>query len=73
MTQLGVTGDDLIDSFGPYRPDGLTAALAIENLTAKLGKPEFRSDLDPLTTSPPTDYDIDNAAGLIVEAVLRRL
>jgi hypothetical protein len=51
---------------------GLTAALAIENLTATLGKPEFRSDLDPLTTSPPTDYDIDNAAGLIVEAVLRR-
>ena len=73
LTQLGLTGDDLINSFGPYRPDGLTSDLAIANLTAKLDRPEFRNDLDLLTTQTPSDYDIDDAADLVIDAVLQHL
>jgi hypothetical protein len=73
LTDLGITPDELLDSFGPYRPDGLTAGLAIENLSAKIVRPDFRDDLDSLTTEPPAGYDIDVAAQLVIDEVLHRL
>ena len=59
LTQLRIAPDDLIAAFGPYRPEGITPGLAIENLTAKLAKPEFREDLLRLTSAAPSGYDVD--------------
>jgi hypothetical protein len=73
LTQLELTGPDLIAAFGPYRPDGLTAELAEANLRNKVADTAFRADLDPLVGSWPAGYDIDSAADLVITEVLRRL
>lgn len=43
----------ILAAFGPYRPNGLTAAKASENLAQKLSDPVFRTDLDPLVPAWP--------------------
>jgi predicted nucleotidyltransferase component of viral defense system len=48
LTQLGLTGDELLAAFGPYRPEGLTATLAEANLRDKMSDRAFRTDLEPL-------------------------
>ncbi len=73
LTRLGLAPDDILDAFGPYRPDGLTAQLAIANLGAKISKPDFRNDLATLTLSVPEGYDIETAATLVSTHLLARL
>ncbi len=73
LTRLGTTPHDLIDAFGPYRPEGITSSLAIANLSQKLQRPEFRGDLDRLTSEPPKGYDIDTAGQLIIDRLLALL
>ncbi|MGI8791834.1 MAG: nucleotidyl transferase AbiEii/AbiGii toxin family protein [Acidimicrobiales bacterium] len=73
LARLGVTPADLMDSFGPYRPDGYTRARAEQNLRAKLPTLAFRNDLVPLVAAWPEGYDIDDAAELVVSEVFARL
>lgn len=73
LTELGVPGAAIIGAFGPYRPAGITAALAEANLRAKLADPGFRTDLDALVAEWPADYDIDTAAELVITEVLRQI
>lgn len=73
LTELGLSGTQLLAVFGPYRPDGLTAERAIDNLRAKLIDEAFRNDLTPLLSTLPADYDIDRAGELIVTEVLSKL
>ncbi len=73
MTLLGLAPSDLIEAFVPYRPEGLTSALAIENLTAKLQRPEFRDDLNQLMSAAPSGYDIDQAGTLVIDRLLSLL
>ena len=70
---LADTNSNLIDAFGPYRPEGITSSLAIANLSQKLQRPEFRGDLDRLTSEPPNGYDIDTAGQLIIDRLLALL
>lgn len=64
LTGLGLTGDDLLAVFDPYRPPGLTAARAADNLRAKLDDEQSRTDLEPLVGEWPVGYGLD-AAGRI--------
>ena len=73
LTRLGLTGDQLLTAFDPYRPHGMTAALAVANLQHKLADPTFRRDLAPLIAEPPHDYNIDSAGTLIIKEVLTKL
>ncbi len=73
LTELGVSGDDLIAAFRPYHPPSITAKTAIANLRAKLERPTFRGDLDNFITGSPTGYDIDAAAELVITEVLQKL
>lgn len=73
LTEMNISGTALIEVFDPYRPPGLTAALATANLRAKIGDEQFRTDLDPLVGTWPVGYDIDTAAELIIHQVLTRL
>lgn len=73
LTELGLTGEDLLAVFRPYRPASLTAKTAIANLVDKLGDDEFRHDLDPFVVEPPPDYDLDAAAELVIAEVLAKL
>ena len=73
LTRLGVPAEDILASFGPYRPDKFTGTLAIENLRAKTHEARFRDDLLPVVGAWPDGYDIDVAAGLVIEQVLSRV
>ena len=73
LTELGLSGGEIVSAFWPYRPDGLTAALAEANLRAKLDDASFRNDLDALVTEWPVGYDIDSAADLVIVEVLALL
>lgn len=73
LTHLGLDPGEILVAFGPYRPDGLTAAKAIANLEAKTSDPSFLADLDPLVTRAPEGYDANTAAQTIVDALLSRL
>ena len=73
LTELAVPPADIIECFAPYRPDRYTAALAEQNLRAKLAAVTFRQDLDQLVSTRRLEYDIDDAAELVIDQVLRRL
>ena len=65
LTELAVPPADIIECFAPYRPDRYTAALAEQNLRAKLAAVTFRQDLDQLVSTRRLEYDIDDAAELV--------
>jgi len=73
LEHLGLDPDAILDAFGPYRPDGLTASRAIDNLERKLGDPLFRGDLDVLVPAPPDGYSPDQAAELVTTRLLARI
>ena len=70
ITRLGVTPEDLVACFGPYRPDGYTARRAELNLREKLKADAFRNDLRDLVGEWPVGYDIDRAGALVLDDVL---
>ena len=73
LTELVVPPADIIECFAPYRPNKYTAALAEQNLLAKLTDLSFRHDLDQLISTRQLDYDIDAAAELVIDQLLRQL
>jgi len=73
LTRMDVTPDDILIAFAPYRPDGYTAARAVDNLRAKQHDDAFRTDLDLLVARWPDGYTIDTAADLVVDTLLRRV
>ncbi|MDR0837393.1 MAG: nucleotidyl transferase AbiEii/AbiGii toxin family protein [Propionibacteriaceae bacterium] len=73
LRQLNIDPSAILDAFTPYRPEGLTAVLAIANLDAKTKDSQFRDDITRLATRVPADYDIDTAAALVTDTLLSRL
>lgn len=73
LDRLRLDPSAILNAFGPYRPDGLTASKAQENLARKLVDPLFRTDLHPLVMTWPDGYDIDIAGALVADRLLDRL
>lgn len=73
LERLALDPSRILDAFAPYRPDNLTASSAIANLRQKLAHEGFREDLLPLLREAPADYDIERAAGLIIDKLLANL
>lgn len=73
LTELGLSGEELLAAFEPYHPKSLTAQTAEGNLREKLFDDEFRHDLDPFVAEPPPGYDIDSAAELVIASVLSKI
>jgi hypothetical protein len=73
LTELQLTGEDLLAVFAPYRPGKLTAGLAEQNLRAKIADHEFRTDLDSYVTELPEAYNVEDAAALVITQVLSKL
>ena len=73
LTVLDVDPEKMLACFQPYRPDGITAARAEQNLRLKLADANFRADLLPLVTEWPTAYDINEAGELIIATLLSKL
>lgn len=73
LTELGLTGEELVAVFEPYQPTSLTAKSAVANLREKLNDEEFRHDIDPFVVDMPANYDLDSAADLVITEVLAKL
>lgn len=73
LNQLHLPAPTILAAFAPYRPEGLTAARARDNLARKLQDPLFRTDLNPLVTTWPDTYQLDTAAAQISGQVLDHL
>jgi hypothetical protein len=73
LTELGLTGQDIIAAFEPYHPPSLTAKSAVNNLRNKLNDEEFRHDLDSFVANPPEGYELDSAAELVIAEILTKL
>jgi hypothetical protein len=63
----------IIESFKPYRPDGITSDLAIRNLEKKLDSRKFLEDLNGLAVLSDIDYDPVQASELVIEKLLHLL
>lgn len=72
VEEANLAPEAIADSFGPYRPDGWTPALALENLHAKLQDPRFTTDLDTLVAVWPDSYTIE-AGGEVARAVIEAI
>lgn len=64
VEHAGADPSAIATCFGPYRPAGWTAGLALANLDAKLSDRTFVTDLDLLVVAPPSGYAIEAAASL---------
>mgnify|MGYP000845337165 FL=1 len=73
LEQLRLPAPAILAAFAPYRPDGLTATRARDNLARKLQDPFFRNDLDPLVTAWPDNYHVEAAAAQISDQILDHL
>lgn len=72
LTQMGIAPDDILACFAPYRPDGYTTATAVANLQEHVADRGFREDILDLVADD-SGFDIDAAAGLVTDELLRRL
>ena len=73
ITELGLKPDEIIECFAPYRPVGYTSGLATTNLRAKVVDRDFSSDLLPLVANWPPEYNVPDAAELIIESLLSHI
>ena len=73
ITELGLKPAEIIECFVPYRPAGYTSRLAIANLRGKLSDRNFGSDLLPLVTQWPAEYNVSDAAELVIESLINRI
>lgn len=72
LTEIGIAPDDIVACFGPYRPDGYTAVTAVANLQEHVADRGFREDLLDLVAEG-AGFDVDRAAGIVTNELLRRL
>jgi predicted nucleotidyltransferase component of viral defense system len=63
----------IINAFAPYRPEGITAELAIKNLEKKLENRRFIADIDGLSILRELDYNPRMACDVVIEKLLRLL
>ena len=72
LTKLGLDPDEILACLVPYRPEGYTTATAITNLEAHLKHRAFRDDLVDLVAAD-SDFDIEEAAAVVTDRLLRHL
>jgi Nucleotidyl transferase AbiEii toxin, Type IV TA system len=73
LHEMGLDPDSILAAFPPYRPEGFTPQLAIENLQEKLADETFLTDLEPLVAELPYGFDMRDAGAEIIDLLLRRL
>lgn len=72
LTEMALNPNDILACLGPYRPDGYTVATAVANLEGHVADRGFRDDLLDLVAEE-TGFDVDAAAALVIDKLLRRL
>jgi alkylhydroperoxidase family enzyme len=73
LDRLALEPPRILKAFEHYRPATFTAKSAIGNLRQKLTHRGFREDIALLVRALPSDYDIEQAAELIIATLLTNL
>ena len=73
LVQMGLDPTEIVECFAPYRPEGYTRALALENFDKKVAHAGFRTDLNALVTEFPDGYTLDEAAALVRAHLLEQV
>jgi predicted nucleotidyltransferase component of viral defense system len=73
LTELKLDTDLIVKGFEPYRPDGYSSKLAINNLEEKLADSTFREDISNLITAHAETYDVDVAGRLVIQNLLEHI
>ena len=60
----------IAEAFGVYRPEGLTAVLAMKNLEKKLENKKFLDDLNGLAVLHEVDYNPAAAGAMVIKKLL---
>jgi len=60
----------IVSAFEPYRPDGITANLAIKNLEKKMENRQFLEDLKGLAVLSELDYNPIKAGDIVIDKLL---
>ena len=71
LEHLNLDPERIVATFATYRPDGYNSVRAIDVLAGHIANPVFRADLGALAVVLPFDYDIDAAAALVSDRLLR--
>lgn len=69
VEEANLSPESIAAAFEPYRPEGWTPTLALENLAAKLVDQRFTTDLDNLVVGWPERYTVE-AGGAAAEAII---
>ena len=69
VEEAGLDLEDIVDCFGPYKPDNWTAAKAHANLDAKLADATFVTDTESLLVNQPAGYSVDAAAAVVQQVI----
>jgi nucleotidyltransferase AbiEii toxin of type IV toxin-antitoxin system len=69
VEEANLAPEAIAAAFGPYRPDGWTPALAMENLAVKLEDTRFTTDLDTLVAVWPDRYTIEAGADVAAAVI----
>lgn len=73
LTQMDLAPGEILEAFGPYRPDGYNRNAALATFAEHVAHAGFRTDLDPLVREIPDGYTIDDAAELIRTQLLEHV
>ena len=72
LDYLKLDPKEIISAFPPYQGK-ITARLAEKNLMSKLQNNEFREDLQLLIQPWPQNYNVDSAAKMVLELIIRKI
>jgi predicted nucleotidyltransferase component of viral defense system len=73
LTELALDTDLILKGFEPYRPDGYSSRLAINNLEDKLNDTTFRDDISNLIIAHAENYDVDVAGNMLINNLLKHI
>jgi predicted nucleotidyltransferase component of viral defense system len=73
LTEMALDPADILACYSAHRPHGRTAGAVLADLDAKLADPGYRSEQGSGVGWLPAGYDVDAAAELVREQLIRHL
>lgn len=70
---VGVSPDCVLEAYAAYAPENVTVKMFLDNIAQKLEDEQFRSDMKNLSRREAPVFDVDDAARVVVDRLIRRL
>jgi predicted nucleotidyltransferase component of viral defense system len=73
LTSFSIDPDKVLAAFYTYRPENFSGIKAIANLKDKTSDPNIKADIESIVSRTSPEYDVNDAADLIIEKLLSKL